>query len=107
MNENSALRVFSFENKQVRVVEKDGEPWWVLKDVCDVLELSNSRMVADRLDEDEKGVSITDTLGGERETTVVSESGLYSVSAYRPRSTKGSGSGRTRSGSRSTRLRAS
>jgi phage antirepressor YoqD-like protein len=36
-------------------------------------------MVADRLDEDEKGVSLTDTLGGPQELTVISESGLYKV----------------------------
>ncbi|MDR1515954.1 MAG: phage antirepressor [Synergistaceae bacterium] len=79
MNENSALQVFSFEGRQVRVVEKDGLPWWVLKDVCDVLDIGNSRDVAARLDDDEKGVGIIDTLGGEQETTVVSESGLYNV----------------------------
>lgn len=73
------LQIFSYEGKEVRTIQKDGNPWWVLKDVCDVLELSNSRMVADRLDEDEKGVSIVDTLGGKQELTVISESGLYNV----------------------------
>jgi anti-repressor protein len=79
MNDQDALRVFNFEEKRVRVVTKDGEPWWVLKDVCDVLDIGNSRDVAARLDDDEKGVGIIDTLGGEQETTVVSESGLYNV----------------------------
>jgi len=73
------LQVFSYEGKEVRTIAKSGEPWWVLKDVCEVLELSNSRMVAERLDEDEKGVSIVDTLGGKQELTVISESGLYNV----------------------------
>lgn len=73
------LQVFSYEGKEVRTIQKSGEPWWVLKDVCDVLELNNSRMVADRLDEDEKGVSIVDTLGGRQELTVISEGGLYNV----------------------------
>lgn len=73
------LQVFSYEGKEVRTIQRNGEPWWVLKDVCDVLELSNSRMVSDRLDEDEKGVSIVDTLGGKQELTVISESGLYNV----------------------------
>lgn len=76
MNE---LQAFSYEGNEVRTIQRNGEPWWVLKDVCDVLELSNSRMVADRLDEDEKGVSIVDTLGGKQELTVISESGLYNV----------------------------
>lgn len=76
---NNRLQVFFYEGNEVRTVLRDGEPWWVLKDVCDILELSNSRMVADRLDDDEKGVSIADTPGGKQELTVVSESGLYSV----------------------------
>jgi anti-repressor protein len=73
------LQVFSYEGKEVRTIQESGEPWWVLKDVCVVLELSNSRMVAERLDEDEKGVSIVDTLGGKQELTVITESGLYNV----------------------------
>lgn len=73
------LQVFTYEEKEVRTIQRNGQPWWVLKDVCEVLELSNSRMVADRLDEDEKGVSIIDTLGGKQELTVISESGLYNV----------------------------
>jgi len=76
MNE---LQVFSYEGKEVRTIQRNGETWWVLKDVCDVLEIGNSRMVADRLDADEKGVSIIDTLGGKQELTVISESGLYNV----------------------------
>ncbi len=75
----NALKVFSYNGAQVRTVEQNGEPWWVLKDVCDILGLSNSRMVVDRLDEDEKGVSQIDTLGGVQEMTIISESGLYNV----------------------------
>lgn len=73
------LQVFSYEGNEIRTVQKNGEVWWVLKDVCDTLALTNSRMVADRLDDDEKGVSITDTLGGKQELTIISESGLYNV----------------------------
>ena len=39
---------------EVRVVEKDGEPWFVAKDVCDVLELSDVNKTTARLDDDEK-----------------------------------------------------
>lgn len=53
MNE---IQIFNYQDKQVRTVEKDGEPWWVLKDVCEVLELSTPAKVAERLDSDEKGV---------------------------------------------------
>ena len=67
------------ENKPVRTLNLNGEPWFVLRDVCEVLGLGNSRMVADRLDEDEKGVSQIDTLGGVQNATIISESGLYNV----------------------------
>ncbi len=78
MNE---LQVFEYrQTMDVRMVMQGDEPWWVLKDVCKVLGLSNSRMVADRLDEDEVSQTyITDSLGRQQETTVINESGLYSV----------------------------
>ena len=63
----------------MRTLNLNGEPWFVLRDVCEVLGLGNSRMVADRLDEDEKGVSQIDTLGGVQNATIISESGLYNV----------------------------
>lgn len=71
-----------FENErfgQIRTVMKDGEPWFVLADVCRALEISNSRMVAGRLDSDEL-MSVKLTSGGQRrEMTVINESGLYAV----------------------------
>ncbi len=71
-----------FENEKfgkVRTVIIDGEPWFVLTDICKVLEISNSRMVAGRLDAEEL-MSVKLTSGGQRrEMTAVSESGLYAV----------------------------
>lgn len=64
---------------QVRVVEQEGEPWFVAKDVCNCLELSNSRKALSRLDDDEKGVTLSDTLGGRQEMATVNEYGLYSL----------------------------
>lgn len=76
MNE---LQVFRYRSNEVRTVEINGEPWFVLKDVCAVLGIGNSRMVFDRLDSDEKGVSQIDTPGGLQNVNIVSESGLYNV----------------------------
>ena len=45
------LQVFSYEGSEIRTVQLGGEPWWVLKDICDVLELSNPSVIADRLDD--------------------------------------------------------
>jgi len=75
-----------FENEEfgkVRVIQRDGQPWWVLRDVCIALGISNSRMAADRLDDDEKGIlkSQPDLPLGipNRRLSVISESGLYAV----------------------------
>lgn len=76
MNE---LKVFSYEGNEVRTVQKGDGTWWVLKDVCDILELTSPHKVAERLEDDEKGRSLIPTLGGNQELTVVSESGLYNV----------------------------
>lgn len=51
----------------------------VLADLCKVLELSTPSKVSERLDQDEKGVSLIHTLGGAQKVTVVNESGMYSV----------------------------
>ena len=50
------LQIFNYNGKEIRTVEKNGDLWWVLKDVCDVLGLSNPTMIASRLDEDEKDI---------------------------------------------------
>ena len=76
MNE---LKTWSFEGSEIRTVELNGEPWWVLKDVCAVLELTTPAKVAERLEDDEKGMSLIHTLGGEQNMTIINESGLYSV----------------------------
>ena len=75
----SNLIPFSFEGKSVRVIKQGDAPHWVLTDVCKVLEIGNSRKAASRLDDDEKGVTISDTLGGPQEMTTINESGLWSL----------------------------
>lgn len=56
-----------------------GEPWFVLKDVCNILNINNASDVYNRLDDDEKGVAQIDTLGGRQKMSTVNESGLYHV----------------------------
>lgn len=70
---------FDFEGAAVRIVMREGEPWFVAADVCGVLEHGNPRQVVSRLDDDEKGVLNVDTLGGRQEVTAINESGLYSL----------------------------
>lgn len=74
------LKIFQYENNEIRTILRDGEPWWVLTDVCQVLEIENSRNVAARLDEDEKNtVHLTDGIRGNPNMTIINESGLYKV----------------------------
>lgn len=70
---------FDYHGNKVRSLLIDGEPWFVAKDVCEILEINNNRDAISRLDDDEKGVASTDTLGGSQEMSIVSESGLYSL----------------------------
>ena len=73
------LQIFTYQQSAVRTVERDGEPWFVLKDVCDVLGISKYRDVSERLDADEREPVKVDTPGGPQMMTAVNESGLYSV----------------------------
>lgn len=76
----SSLVQFVFEGAPVRVIPRDGEPWFVLVDVCKVLGIANSRNVSNRLDEgDEKGSAIVDTLGGPQQMTIVNEAGVFAA----------------------------
>lgn len=78
MNENE-IQVWNYEGAEVRTVQIDGEPWFVLADICRELEISNSRMVSERLESDEL-MSAKLTSGGQRrEMTIINESGLYTV----------------------------
>ena len=73
------LKIFNFENHEVRTQVIDDEPWFVAKDVCDVLEISNNRDAVSRLDDDEKAtVGLTD--GSQiRNYSIVNEFGLYNL----------------------------
>ena len=74
------LKVFEkAEFGRVRVVECEGEPWFVAKDVCECLELTDVSKTISLLDDDEKGTNSIRTPGGEQQMLVVSEPGLYSL----------------------------
>lgn len=74
------LQVFynESENVSIRTTMIDGEPWFVAKDLCMILEIQNSRdTLAKVIDEDEKGVANLYTPGGFQKMSVLNESGLY------------------------------
>ena len=70
---------FKFDESCVRTVIKDGEPWFVAKDVCEILDLEDPSMTVSRLEEDQRGKANVCTTAGQRELLTVSESGLYSL----------------------------
>ena len=68
-----------YKDHPVRIVDRDGEPWFVAKDVCEALGIAKVDSAIRSLDEDEKDAHSMSTLGGNQEMTVVSEAGLYSL----------------------------
>jgi prophage antirepressor-like protein len=74
-----ALQSFGFGDQLVRVMDRNAGVWFVANDVCGALEINNPRDAISKLDEDEKGVVTTDTLGGRQQVSIISESGVYSL----------------------------
>lgn len=72
---NNEIQQFDFKGASLRTLtDKAGEPWFVAKDVCDILGHSNVSMALDRLDDDERSKF---NLGRQGETNIVNEAGLY------------------------------
>lgn len=73
----------TFTNKEfgtVRTIVKDGEPWFVGKDVAEILGYKETaRAIRTHICAEDKGVSVLDTPGGQQKITLINESGLYSL----------------------------
>lgn len=77
---DSNVRVFEHADFGcIRVEVIDGEPWFIAKDVCVALGIAKYRDAVSRLDPDERGSVLVDTLGGAQETSTVSEPGFYKL----------------------------
>lgn len=80
-----SLKTFDYDDHAVRVIEIDGQPWFVAADVCRILEIANPRDAVSRLDDDErqiinmKTVGIADGNRGNPNANIISESGLYAL----------------------------
>lgn len=75
----SNITPFSYEDHEVRVLDVNGEPWFVLADLCKVLALSNPAVVAKRLDKADVSQTYISSGGQHRAMTIVAEPGLYDV----------------------------
>lgn len=88
---SGAVEIFDFEEQAVRLVliEADqskgthlvrtlqSDPWWVASDIAKALEYRNATDMCRMLDDDQKGIRLVDTLGGEQRMTIVNESGMW------------------------------
>ena len=77
MNES---QIFSFNNQQVRTIQIENQPYFNLKDVCEILEIGNPSQLKARLKED--GVitnEVIDSLGRRQQANFINESNLYKV----------------------------
>ena len=78
-NDSTNIIPFNFGKQQVRTLLIDDQPWFVANDVSAALQYSEASAMTRHLDDDEKGLSIVQTLGGDQEMLVINESGLYSA----------------------------
>lgn len=79
--EDTRIKIFDNpEFGKIRTIEIENEPWFVGKDVAEILGYSNPRKaIIDHVDTEDKGVTKCDTLGGNQDLTIINESGLYSL----------------------------
>jgi len=83
---NLAMQTHQYLGKEVRAMETDGELWFVAKDICDILEISDTRQVVEKLDDDEKNKGKVYQGDQFRDTWMVNESGMFQIvlSSYKP-----------------------
>lgn len=76
------IQEFLYENSPIRMIESNGETWWILKDICKLLSIENHKNISKRLEDDEVGtfeLPHPQSKDKKIEMLCVNESGLYSV----------------------------
>lgn len=87
---NGELKIFNYENNQIRTTIQDGEIWWIAKDICDVFGETNRNRAMQSLSDDEKGYTQMNTPKGVQKLAIINEAGLYSLLfAMRPTKARG------------------
>jgi prophage antirepressor-like protein len=76
---NTEIEIHNFENKNVRIVGSNTDPWFTVKDICTILDLSNVTAVLKNIPEKWKGMRKISSSSGEQDMLVVNESGLYKL----------------------------
>ena len=75
----NVLDTFEFEDKVIRIIKFNNEPWFVAKDICDALEISNNRDALLKIPEKWKAVAKTDTSKDIREVSIINEPAVYKI----------------------------
>ncbi len=73
----SAIQLFTYEQRPVRTVVIDGKTWWVVRDVCDILDIQNVTQAIQNLDEDERSMFC---IGRQGEVNVITGESLLALS---------------------------
>lgn len=90
MTTQTNLQTYVFEQQEVRMIEKNNEPWFVVNDICNYFGVTNRSRLIQRLDKEEKGSTRMDTPGGVQNMTITNESGLYNLLfSLEPRQARG------------------
>jgi len=77
---DNQLQLFNYKDKEIRTIQDDqDETWWIAKDVCEVLDIQNTSDSLNKLDKDEKLISVLSISGQKRETWLINEPGLYTL----------------------------
>jgi prophage antirepressor-like protein len=71
------LQQFSYTGNDIRVITKNGEPWFVAKDVAEILAIANVSDNIKNYPDKEKGIDTIYTPGGSQKVSIISEAGLY------------------------------
>ena len=73
------LKTFTFDDKEIRTVGSFENPWFVTKDICEILDIKNVSMAINKIPENWKGIKVFDTLGGSQNMSVLNEAGVYKL----------------------------
>ena len=79
MEEQKHLCIFNFNNSDITISGDSENPWFIAKEIGQILGLSNHADVMARLDPEQKGLTLIDTLGGTQKVSIINESGLYEM----------------------------
>lgn len=79
MENQNQLQIYNFQDNAVRTTQLDGEMWWIAKDVCSILGLSNPTKALRCVDADDLTLLKVRAGGQDRELNILNEAGLYTL----------------------------